>query len=39
MIFQEPMSSLNPTFTIGMQLTEPLIIHEELNKKEAKKKQ
>jgi len=38
MIFQEPMSSLNPTFTIGMQLMEPLIIHENLNKKEAKKK-
>jgi len=38
MIFQEPMSSLNPTFTIGMQLAEPLIIHEGLNKVEAKKK-
>lgn len=38
MIFQEPMSSLNPTFTIGMQLSEPLIIHEGLNKSDAKKK-
>ncbi|OOM81878.1 oligopeptide transport ATP-binding protein OppD [Clostridium puniceum] len=38
MIFQEPMSSLNPTFTIGMQLSEPLIVHEGLNKAEAKKK-
>lgn len=38
MIFQEPMSSLNPTFTIGMQLSEPLILHEGLNKKQAKEK-
>ncbi|ARQ02950.1 glutathione ABC transporter ATP-binding protein [Pseudorhodoplanes sinuspersici] len=27
MIFQEPMTSLNPILTIGMQLTEPLLIH------------
>ncbi|ALP88741.1 ABC transporter ATP-binding protein [Clostridium butyricum] len=38
MIFQEPMSSLNPTFTIGMQIMEPLILHKGLNKSEAKKK-
>ena len=27
MIFQEPMSSLNPCFTVGFQLTEALKIH------------
>ncbi|MDY0323151.1 MAG: ABC transporter ATP-binding protein [Candidatus Carbobacillus sp.] len=38
MIFQEPMTSLNPVFTIGFQLTEPLRIHQNMNKKEAEKK-
>lgn len=38
MIFQEPMSSLNPTFTVGFQIMEPLILHEKLSKKEAKNK-
>lgn len=38
MIFQEPMTSLNPVFTIGYQLTEPLRIHQNMNKKEAEKK-
>lgn len=38
MIFQEPMSSLNPTFTIGMQLIEPLMLHANMNKKEAHEK-
>ena len=38
MIFQEPMSSLNPTFTIGFQVMEPLILHEGLDKKTAKKR-
>ncbi|MGN0144055.1 MAG: ABC transporter ATP-binding protein [Clostridium sp.] len=38
MIFQEPMSSLNPVFTIGYQVSEALIIHEGLNKKDADKK-
>jgi oligopeptide/dipeptide ABC transporter ATP-binding protein len=38
MIFQEPMSALNPVFTIGYQLREPLIIHQNLSKKEAHKK-
>jgi peptide/nickel transport system ATP-binding protein len=28
MIFQEPMTSLNPVFTIGAQIAEPLIVHE-----------
>jgi peptide/nickel transport system ATP-binding protein len=27
MIFQEPMTSLNPVLTIGLQITEPLLIH------------
>ena len=38
MIFQEPMSSLNPVFTIGFQVMEPLILHEGLNKKEVRQK-
>ena len=35
MIFQDPMSSLNPYLTIGDQLIEPLRIHERLSRKEA----
>lgn len=38
MIFQEPMSSLNPVFTIGNQMLEPLRLHQKLNKAEAEKK-
>jgi len=38
MIFQEPMTSLNPLFTIGFQVSEPFIIHQGLSKKEALKK-
>jgi peptide/nickel transport system ATP-binding protein len=34
MIFQEPMTSLNPVFTIGQQLSEPLKQHTRLSKKE-----
>ena len=37
MIFQDPMTSLNPYLTIAAQLTEPLIVHKEMNKKEALK--
>ena len=37
-IFQEPMTSLNPVFTVRRQLSEPFIIHRGLNKKEAAKK-
>ncbi len=37
-IFQEPMTSLNPVFTIKKQLSEPFIIHQNLNKKDAEKK-
>jgi oligopeptide/dipeptide ABC transporter ATP-binding protein len=35
-IFQEPMSSLNPIFTIGQQIQEAIILHQKKNKKEAK---
>ncbi|WP_167958299.1 ABC transporter ATP-binding protein [Anaerosporobacter faecicola] len=37
-IFQEPMTSLNPVFTIERQLSEPFIIHQGMNKKQAKAK-
>lgn len=37
-IFQEPMTSLNPVFTVKRQLSEPLRIHQHLSKKEAAKK-
>ena len=38
MIFQEPMTSLNPVFTIGQQLVETLMLHEEMTKKQAKER-
>ena len=37
-IFQEPMTSLNPVFSIGKQLAEPFMIHQGLKKREALKK-
>ena len=37
MIFQDPMTSLNPVFTIGDQLMEPLLKHKGMSKEEAKK--
>ncbi|MFC3745964.1 ABC transporter ATP-binding protein [Paenibacillus sp. GCM10012306] len=36
MIFQEPMSSLNPVIKIGEQIMEPLRVHLKLNKKQAR---
>ena len=38
MIFQDPMTSLNPVLTIGEQLTEVLIYHQKLRKGKAKEK-
>ena len=35
MIFQEPMTSLNPVMTIGTQIGEALVLHQQLSKKEA----
>ena len=35
MIFQEPMTSLNPVFTVSRQISEPLMIHQGMNKKQA----
>ncbi len=37
-IFQEPMTSLNPVFTVKKQLSEPFMIHQGMKKKEAEKK-
>ncbi|MEL7567010.1 MAG: ABC transporter ATP-binding protein [Dehalobacterium sp.] len=38
MIYQEPMTSLNPVFTIGMQIMESLKLHKGLTHKEAREK-
>ncbi len=38
MIFQEPMTSLDPLFTIGDQLGESIRLHQKMSKKEARKK-
>ena len=38
MIFQEPMTSLNPYQPVGVQIDETLIVHKKLDKKEARKK-
>ena len=38
MIFQEPMTSLNPVFTIGNQLIEAILLHQDLSKSAARDK-
>ena len=38
MIFQEPMTSLNPVFTIGDQIMEAILLHQGLDKTEARKR-
>lgn len=38
MIFQEPMTSLNPVFTIGNQIMEPLMLHKKMSKDHALKR-
>jgi len=38
MIFQEPMTSLNPVFTVGNQIEEAILLHQNVTKKEAKKR-
>jgi len=38
MIFQEPMTSLNPVFTIGNQICEAIELHQDLSKKEIRNK-
>ena len=38
MIFQEPMTSLNPVFTIGAQIADVFLVHEKIGKREAHEK-
>lgn len=38
MIFQEPMTSLNPVFTVGQQIMEALMIHTDMDKAKAKER-
>jgi len=38
MIFQEPMTSLDPMFTIGSEIMEVLKLHQNLKKNDARKK-
>lgn len=38
MIFQDPMTSLNPTFSVGKQIMESILIHEKISKRLAKEK-
>ena len=38
MIFQEPMTSLNPVYTIGNQIIEAIVLHQRVGKKEARER-
>lgn len=38
MIFQEPMTSLNPVFTVGFQISEALILHQNMKEDQAKER-
>jgi len=38
MVFQDPMTSLNPVLTVGRQLTEPLILHLGMTRKQAEER-
>ncbi|MFN2369226.1 MAG: ATP-binding cassette domain-containing protein, partial [Desulfurivibrionaceae bacterium] len=38
MIFQEPMTSLNPVYSVGHQLIEPLMIHQKLDRETARRR-
>ena len=38
MIFQEPMTSLNPVFTVGFQISEVLMLHQHMTEEEARKR-
>jgi oligopeptide/dipeptide ABC transporter ATP-binding protein len=38
MIFQEPMTSFNPVYTVGKQIMEAIILHQRLSRKEARAK-
>lgn len=36
MIFQEPMTALNPVFTVGFQIMEAILLHQDVNKEQAR---
>ncbi|MBP7040742.1 MAG: ABC transporter ATP-binding protein [Anaerolineaceae bacterium] len=38
MVFQDPMSSLNPVYTVGFQISEALMLHKGMNKKQARER-
>jgi oligopeptide/dipeptide ABC transporter ATP-binding protein len=38
MVFQDPLTYLNPLFSVGDQITESIMIHSDINKRDAKKK-